>query len=232
MDETKGTPKDESNKGTPKDESKGTPKDKGKLYTVAEIDKIKGDSAKMGQGRAEKVAEQEKGALTQELQSTKGRLDALESQVNESRLAEARGDPDQLRLYQRDQAIAKRERDVESRDSDLTRREGQLKTDREEVDKDKGVVSIAYIAAKHGLETEELESLGISDHDTLERVAEKLAAAKPKGEGEGEGEGEEGEPFVPDTGETTGSGAGALTVESVEKSSMASLEKQMKPPEK
>lgn len=207
-DETKGTPSDES-KGTPKDESKGTPKDKGKLYTDAEIDKIKANAAAMGQGREKKVAEQEKSALTQELQSTKSRLDALEREMDESRLAEAKGEPAQMPVYQREQAVKKRERQADDREGDLTRREGQVKADREEVDKDRGVVSIAYIAAKHGLETEELEELGISDHEQLEKVAAKLAAAKPKEPGEGEGEGEGEEEFTPDSGETAG-GAGAL----------------------
>ena len=224
-DEAKGTPTDESKgKGTPTDESKGTPKDKGKgkLYTVAQIDKIKSDAAAMGQGRAEKVAAQEKGALTQELQSTKSRLDALESQVNESRLADARGDPDKLRAYQQDQATRKREREVAEREREANRREEQIKTDRAEVDKDRGVVSIAYIAAKHGLETEDLESLGISDHDTLEKVAEALAAGKakaPEGEGEKGAEGGEGEgEFKPDSGETAGSGE--PTMEQLEKMTM------------
>lgn len=73
----------------------------------------------------------------------------------------------------------------------MTRREAQLKAGAEALATDKGVVTIAYIAAKHGLETEVLESLGISDEETLEKVAEKLAAAKPKEGEEGEEEGEE-----------------------------------------
>jgi len=227
MDETTRTGQDTSS-GKPGQSSgsKGgtTSKDKGKLYSAAEIAKIKSDAAAEA-GRQRKAAEQERDTLKQALQSTSSRLDAVEREVNESRLAEARGDPDQLRVYQREQAVTKRERDAEARDGDLTRREGQLKSDREEVDKDRGVVSIAYIAAKHGLETEELESLAISDHDTLERVAEKLAGAKPKEEtGEEEEETPSGEAFVPDSGETTG-GVGGLTAESVEKMPISSLEK-------
>ena len=182
-DETKGTPGTNPD-GTPKDDSKGTPKDKGKLYTVAQIDKLKSDAAAMGQGRAEKVAEQEKGALTQELQTYKSRLDALEAQERESRLAEARGDSDKMRAFQREEAVSKRERQVEETLRDITKREGQIKADRAEIDKDRGVVSVAYVAAKHGLEPEDLEDLGITDPEQLEKVAVKLAAAKPKGEGE------------------------------------------------
>lgn len=209
-------------KGTPKDESKGTPKDKGKLYSEAEIAKIKSDSAAMSDGRRAKAVEKERDTLKQELQATTSRLDALERERDESRLAEARGDPDQLRAYQREQELRKLERQVTEMQADLARREGQLKEDRAEVDKDRGVVSIAYIAAKHGLETEELESLGISDPEALERVAERLAAAKPKGEG-GEGEGGEGKgegegEFTPDSGVTTGSGE--PTKEQLEKMSM------------
>ena len=183
-DETKGTPGTNPN-GTPKDETKGTPKDKGKLFTQAAIDRIKADSAKMGQGRAEVKAKQEKDDLTQELQSTKSRLDALERETGESRLAEARaGGDDSLRIYQREEAVRKRERQADERDGDLTRREGQVKTDRAEVDSDRGVVSVAYLAAKHGVAVEKLESYGITDPEALEKVAVDLAAAKPKGKGE------------------------------------------------
>lgn len=213
LDETTGTEQDTSS-GKPGQSSgsKGgtTSKDKGKLYTTAAIAKIESD-AKSEAGRKQKAAEQERDALKDRLESTNTRLDNLEREQDESRLTEARGDPDQLRIYQREQANKKLEREVAELQRDLARREEQLKADRTEVDKDRGVVSIAYIAAKHGLETEELESLGISDHDALERVAEKLATAKPKepgtGEEGGEGEGEgEAKPFVPDSGETTGSG--------------------------
>jgi len=193
---------EQSSEGT-----KGTSKDKGKFYTEAQIHQIK-TSAGAEAGRQRKVAEQERDSLKEQLQSTTNRLNALESQVNESRLAEARGDPDQLRIYQREQALTKLQREVEAMQADLTRREDQLKTDREEVDRDRGVVSIAYIAAKHGLETDELESLGISDPETLEKVAERLAVGKTKEsgteEGEGGEEGGEGEPFEPDSGETAG----------------------------
>ncbi|MBA7651171.1 hypothetical protein ES703_58986 [subsurface metagenome] len=212
-DETKGTPGDESKgKGTPKDESKGTPKDKGKLYTVAQIDKLKSDAAAMGQGRAEKVAKQEKDALTSELESMKGRFDALEGQANETRLAEARGDPVKLQAYQRDQAVGKREQVVADKERDLIRREGQVKTDRAEIDKDKGVVSVAYLAAKHGLEVEKLESYGITDPEALEKVAVDLAAAGKPPETEEEKTAREAreaageEKLELDSGEGSGSG--------------------------
>jgi len=208
-EEQKNTSSGESEQSS--EGKQGTSKDKGKLYTEAQIHQIK-TSAGAEAGRLRKAAEQERDSLKEQLQSVTGRLNSLESEVNESRLAEIRGDPDQLRAFQREQELKKLERQVTELQRDLTRREEQLKADRAEVDKDRGVVSLAYIAAKHGLETEELESLGISDHDTLEKVAEKLATAKPKGKGgeggEGEGEGEEGEweGFVPDSGETTGGG--------------------------
>jgi len=222
-DETTGTPGTNPD-GTPKDETKGTPKKaKGKLYTEAEIAKFKSDAAAMGQGRAEKVAKQEKEALTQELQDTKNRMDALEREVNETQLAEARGDSTKLRAYQREQATTKREREVADKERDVARREAQLKSDREEVDRDKGVVSVAYVAAKHGLETETLEELGISDMETLEKVAARLAAAGKQPETEEEktareareAAGEEG--IEPDAGETAG---GAGTLEALEKANV------------
>lgn len=226
-DETTKTRQDNSTAAPGGSSGKGsgtTSKDKGKLYTDAAIQKIKSDAAAEA-GRQRKAAEQERDTFKQDLQSTQSRLDALEREANESRLAEARGDPAQLRTYQREQTVVKRERQVEERDRDITRREGQIKTDRDDLDKDKRVVSIAYVAAKHGLETEELESLGISDLETLERVAEKLAAVKPvetTGEEEETPGGEE--PLTPDSGATTG-GAEALTVENVEKMPLSSLKK-------
>ena len=206
MDETTRTEQDTPS-GNPGQSSgsKGrtTSKDKGKLYTDAQIAKIKSDTAAVA-GRQRKAAEHERDSLKQELQSTTSRLDALEREIDESRLAEARGDPEQLRTYQREQATKKREREVADQIRDLARREEQLKSDRAEVDKDRGIVSIAYIAAEHGLEIEELESLGISDHDTLERVAAKLAGSKPKETGTEEGEEIPTAGLTPDSGLTTG----------------------------
>lgn len=212
MDETKKTGQDTSSAGSGQSSGSkngNTSKDKGKLLTDAQIQKIRSDAAAEA-GRLRKAAEQERDSLKQELRSTQSRLDTLEKEVNESRLAEARGDPDQLRSYQREQAVAKREREVADQERDLARREQELKDERVAIDKDKGTVSIAYIAAQYGLETEELEALGISDHETLEKVAEKLSAGK-KAEGEGGEEGEKGEGLKPDS--SLGGGAGERTEE-------------------
>ena len=187
MDEPgKGTLEDESKTGTPGDESKkGTPKDKGKLYKAADIDKIKSDAAKMGQGRAEKVAEGAKEALTEELTATKSRLDALEREARESRVAQARGDPAAMRLFQREEIVEKREREAETKERDNTRQAGLLKTEREEFEANQSVMSVAYIATKYGLAPERLEKLGIKDPEALEKVAEEIAAGtKPEGKGE------------------------------------------------
>ena len=232
-DETKERKDALSDKGLSPGGTKGTSKDKGKTYTDADIVKIQND-AKAEAGRLQKAAEVERDSLKQDLQTANSRLDTLEKERDESRLAEVRGDPEQLRSYQREQTATKREREMADKERDLANREEQLKTDRAGVDKDRHVVSVAYLAAKHGLETEELESLGISDPDTLERVAEKLAGAKPKETEpvleEGETPSGEAQEFNHDSGETTGGVAGALTVESVEKSSVASVEKALEKP--
>ncbi len=214
-DDLKGTQADDSKRNS-NDDSKGTPKkNKGKLYTDAQIAKFKSDSANMAQGRAEVKAKQEKDALDQELQSYKTRLDALEGERNEDRLAEARGDDDKMRTYQRENTLRTRERQADERDRDLTRREGQVKADRAEVDKDIGVVSIATIAAKHGIDQERLEKLGITDPEQLEKVAEELAAAGKAPETEDEKTAREAreaageESLDIDDGETAG-GAGTL----------------------
>lgn len=233
-DETNETNQDTSS-GKPGQSSgsKGgsTSKDKGKLYTGAQIKKIESDAAAKA-GRERKAAEDERDTLKTSLESTTRRLDALELEQNEARLAEARGDPDKLRAYQQDQDRAKRQRTLDDKEADLTAREAKLKTDRAAVDTDLGVVNVAYVAAQHGLKTEDLEGLGITDQEALEKVAERLAAAGPKGEAEGEGEGEgeeEGaaaaEELSPDSGEGTGAGPKTLTTEGVEKSSMSDIEK-------
>jgi len=212
-EERKNTSSDESEQSS--GETKGTSKTKGKLYTDAQIHQIK-TTAGGEAGRLRQAAERERDSLKEQLQSTSDRLNTLESERTESRLAEAQDNPEAARLLLREEALKRRTLQVEETLKDLTRREGQLKADRTKVDEDRGVISIAYTAAKHGLEVEELESLGISDPEILERVAEKLAARKvasPTVEGEAE------EPFVPDTGETTGSGQ--PTPEQLEKMPMS-----------
>ena len=72
--------------GQSSSETKGTSKDKGKLYTDADIVKMKSDAAAEA-GRLRKAAELERDTLKQDLQSTNTRLDALEGATNESRLA-------------------------------------------------------------------------------------------------------------------------------------------------
>ena len=230
-DETKES-KDKSSAepGDTSGKPKGTSKDKGKLYTEEALAKIRSDAAAEA-GRQRVAAERERDALKQDLQSTNNRLDTLEREQNESRFAEARaGGPETLTAYQREQGATKLQRELDDLKRDLTRREEQLKVDREAVDKDRSVVSVAYLAAKHGLETEVLESLGISDPEVLERVAERLAGAKPVKEPGSVLEGEEipsGEAseLVVDSGEGTGGGVGALTAENVEGSSIAAVEK-------
>jgi len=213
-DKTTGTEQDTSSGKTGQSsggKSGSTSKDKGKLYTDAMIVKIKSDAAAEA-GRLRKAAEVERDTFKQDLETITSRFDALEREQNESRLTEARGDPDQLRTYQREQTLKTRERQVEETLRDLTRREGQLKADRAEIDKDRGVVSVAYLAAKHGLDVEKLESFGITDPEALEKVAEELAVAgKPPETAEEktarearEAAGEEH--LELDTGETTGRG--------------------------
>ena len=141
--------------GQSSSETKGTSKDKGKLYTDADIVKMKSDAAAEA-GRLRKAAELER---------------------------------------------------------DMVRREGLLKADRADVDKDRGVVSVAYIAAKHGLKVEDLEDLGVTDPEALEKIAVKLEGTVSKGEddkgdkGDKGDEGDKGgESLKIDSGESGGSG--------------------------
>lgn len=230
-DETKGS-KDNltAEPGGSSSGTKGTSKDKGKLYTEEALAKIRSDAAAEA-GRQRKAAELERDALKDRLEATNSRLDNLEREQNESRYAEARaGGSETLSAYQREQATIKQEKELQDKIRDLARREEQVKADREAVDKDRHVVSVAFLAAKHGLEPDALESLGISDPEVLERVAERLAGAKPAKEPGSELESEEipsGEApeLFSDSGEGTGGGVGTLTAENVEGSSIAAVEK-------
>lgn len=203
-------------------------KPEGKFYTTADIEKIKSDAI-TPVGREKAAAERERDELRKQNQSISQRLEAVEKEQNDNRLAEARGDPKALQIYQREQTLAKREREVATKESDVQSREAALKTEREAIDGDKHKVNIAYIAAKHGIDQDELESLGIKDADALEKVAEKLSASKG-GAGEGEGGGEAGEgtgeaDYQPDSGEGAGGKSKALTASAVEKMSVAEVDK-------
>lgn len=200
-EERKNTPSDESEQSS--GETKGTSKTKGKLYTDAQIHQIK-TTAGGEAGRLRQAAERERDSLKEQLQSTSDRLNTLESERTESRLAEAQDNPEAARLLLREEALKRRTLQVEETLKDITRREGQVKADRTKVDEDRAVIDVAYVATKHGLAVERLEKYSHLDHETLEKVAEDIAAGKapsPLGEGA-----EDEEPIVPDTGETTGGG--------------------------
>lgn len=235
MDETTKTGQDTSSGKT--GQSSGstggtTSKDKGKLYTASEIDKIKSDAAAEA-GRLRKAAEQKADDLSKRLQSVTTRLDSIEKEREESRLAELRNDPESLKQYQREKELSKREREADERDRDLTAREQRVKDDSETLDKNRRVVTIAYVAAKHGLDAEELESFGITDEAALEKLAEKLSSVKvkptvkegetPEGETSGEDE-TQVEVFTGDSGETTG--GGKPTQEQLEQMPMEQYAKQ------
>jgi len=227
-DETTDNEQDtSSDKAGQSSAKKGGITSKGKSYTDEQIAKIRSDAAAEA-GRQRKAAEDKSKRLEGELQSVTSRLDSIERERNESLLAEARGDPDKLRNYQSEQTLSQRQREFEKRERDIIQREEQYKVDVEQLSKDRSVVSVAYVAAKHGLEPADLEDLGISDPDQLDKVAERIAArgtaAKTGGEG-GEG-GEDEDEFNPDSGDTLGGGGDkSLTTESAEKMNMASLEK-------
>lgn len=229
---------------------------KAKVYTEKDIVKIRSDAA-AETGRAtsaQETAEGERDAAKKALESLKNRFDTLEAEVDQTRLAEDRGDPVALRQYQREQTVKKRERAAEEKELDLETREAALGTERKAVDGDKLKVDISFIAAKHGLEVEDLEGLGITDPEALEKVAEKLATGKGKGEGEDAdqqayqaletdeekeafveahpGFEPEGGEFEPDPGGGEGAGPGALTTESVEEMPTEKVEAALKKAEK
>ena len=180
---------------------------KGKLYMPEQIRKIESDAA-TPVGREKKVVEGERDEAKRQVELLTKRLEGLEAADREARLADAREDPKELRLFQREETVTKRERAVEAKELDVSGREVALKTEREAVDGDKRKVDLAYLSAKYGVPEDELEDLDIKDPDALEKVAAKLSTSKTEGkkpgEGEGEGEGTGGEEFAPDEGEGAG----------------------------
>ena len=107
---------------TPK--SKQTSREaKGKVYTPEEIRKLQSD-ATAAKGRELVQANAEIARLKKEGEATNARLDDIERAQTARAYDEARSDPsgNALRNIQADEAARKRERDVQSRESEATKR--------------------------------------------------------------------------------------------------------------
>ena len=221
------------------DKSKQTSdKAKGKAYTPEAIQKIISD-AKSEEGRKWKQVEVERDQLKGTLGTLTTRLDDMERAQTASAYEEARKDPsgNALRSIQADEAVRVREKKAQERENEATRREAQLKADRELFATESGETMVSVIAAKHGVDEKRLADLGITDKTSLDKIAADMKAKAPKAKplteeqetAKKEAE-EKGETFSPVDETSSGVKPVDLSVESIEKTSMESLEQAIAPP--
>ena len=213
-------------------------KGKGEVLTPEAKQKLISD-AKAEEGRKWKKVEQERDQLKDTVGTLTTRLDDIESRQTARAYEEAKADPsgNALKNIQADETARKREREVQKREDDATKREAQNKADREEFDTESGASVVAIVASKHGVDAERLGKMGVTDKAALEKIAADMKAntaeAKPltteqeaaKKEAE-----DKGEEYTPTSETPTGEKPMDLTTEGVEAASMESLEKALVPP--
>ncbi len=215
----------------------------GKKVTVtqASYDKLKSDAAASA-GRAKDLtkAKQETDNLKGQVGTLTQRLTSLEEQSRSNRLQEARGSSDTgaMAVFERTEVLNKREREIDEGKTELTRGQLQLKADQEELGRTQGTLTIPAIVAKYKLSEDEqthLEGLGITDSDTLDKIAARLAGkeALPKAETEeGAEKLTEVKEFEPISTESTGAREQPLTAETAETMPTHDLETTLAPPPK
>jgi len=211
--------------------------------TQAAYDKLKSD-AEASAGRAKELtkAKSERDTLKGQNESLNTRLTNLEAQSRNTAREAARSsaEPSAMATFERTEALNQRERELDEGQTELKRGQLQLKADQEEVGRDKGVLTIPKIVAKYKLDEDaqaHLEGLGLTDEETLDKIAARLAGTKaiPESLAEAE-EGAEGltevKSFEPLSTESTGAREQALTAETAESMPTRDLEQKLAPPPK
>ena len=215
-------------------------KAKGQVYSPEEIRQLKSD-ATASKGRELVQANEEIARLKKEGEATNARLDDIERAQTARAYDEARSDPsgNALRNIQADEAVRKKEKDLQARENETARKEAQLKADRELFATESGETVVSVVAAKHGVSEERLKNLGITDKVALEAVAADMKAntaeVKPltaEQEAAKKETEEKGETYSPTNETSTGAKPVDLTTEGVEEAPMESLEKALAPPPK
>ena len=211
----------------------------GKPVTLTQKDftKLKSD-AEASAGRAKELAttKGERDTLKGQVDTLNTRLAALETESRNRAFDEARqsGDSGAIQAFERTDRLNQREKAVIDREATVTRRELQVKADQDEAVRTQSTLTIPKIAAKYKLDEAELVELGITDEETLDKVAARIAGTKAiPTDLEKETEGEEipqVQSFEPISTESAGARETALTSESAEKMPTTDLEKQLVPP--
>ena len=224
-------------------DGKGTSKE-GKPITLSQKDyaKLKSDAeASAGRARELTEAKRERDELNGQVTTLTTRLTALETETRNRAFEEARksGEPSAIQEFQRTDALNQRERAIIDREAVVKVRELQVKADEEESGRTKATLTIPKLVAKYKLDEAaqtHLEELVITDEDTLDKVAARIAGTQaiptltetePLGE-----ETPQVQTFEPISTESSGARETALTSESAEQMPTHDLEKALAPPPK
>ena len=199
--------------------------------TQGELDKIKSD-AKAEEGRKWKKVETERDELKTTLGSLTTRLTELETGNRNRAYEEARssGDSNALSLFQRNEELAKREKAIADKETEIRKLRLQVDEDMEYIKTTKPSLVIPQIAMKYGLKPEDLSDFGVTDEAVLDKIAQRISGKKELEEPETE-EGEKENPFEPISFQSSGAAVKSKikTNADVEKASMESLAEQLAP---
>lgn len=200
--------------------------------TQEELVKIKSD-AKAEEGRKWKKVETERDELKQTVTSLTTRLDAIETEARNKAYDEARssGDSNALSLFQRNEELTKRERQIAEKEATIRKRELQVKEDEEYITTEKPKLLIPKIAMKYGLKPDDLADFGVTDEAVLDKIAQRISGKKEPEEPETEEGEEEQKPFEPISFQSSGAAVKSKikTNEDVEKASIEALDEQLAP---
>lgn len=218
------------------DESQGTSKVKARTYTEEEKQQAVSDALSAAGREHKTLSERETAVAAREEAVKKGeaKISEFEAAQDAAKLAEAQRDPAKMRVYQAEKAEKERAKNLDEREADIRK-------EREALDRDKAEqaetvraaqevtlgMKLYEIAAKHGLNPEELKKdvkeLNLTTEAQVEAYAQRI---KPTGERLPGEEGEGGtKPITPVTVPTTGGAPGKLSPEQFEKLSPAEKKK-------
>lgn len=155
------------------------------------------------------------------------RLDEIQKGIDAEQLTKIGDDPTARAQFNSSIAVRDKEKTLKARETELNAGQEQLKSDREDFDRERGTFLIPKLATKYELDEKVLTDLGITDPDTLERVAQTLSGKEPPPEGDEPKEGEEG--FKPHDTRSSATPTTDLTVESIQKDSMEKTEQALAP---
>jgi len=174
---------DETDKATQDAKTSGsggttTPGSKEKTYTEQEVTKMVSD-IKAAAGRKQKELTDLVESANKTATEANKRLSEIQQRIDEAELEKARDNPELLKLYQQKQELEKAKANLDEERRTLQREQAQFKEEKEAVASAKTEAMIVEVALKYHVSIEDLEDLGITDQESLEKIAAKLAKSKP-----------------------------------------------------